>query len=78
MPVLLSGMGIFGFSLGGSAGADLAGISMAGAFGIGGPSMLYYLNIRRELKRMDGLMKRWNENFPAEEKQTKEKEGSNR
>lgn len=63
MPVLLSGMSIFGFSLGGSAGADLAGISMAGAFGIGGPSMLYYLNIKRDLDRMDALMPRWNETF---------------
>lgn len=63
MPVLLSGMAVFGFSLGSSAGADLAGISFAGALGIGGPSMLYYLNIKRDLDRMDALMPRWSQTF---------------
>jgi len=69
MPVLLSGMGIFGFSMGGSAGADLAGVSMAGALGIGAPSMLYYINIKRDLDRMDALMPRWNESFREKKKE---------
>ena len=69
MPVLLSGMGVFGLSLGGSAGADLAGVSLVGAVGIGGPSMLYYLNIKRDLDRMDALMPRWNESFREKKKE---------
>lgn len=64
-PVLLGGIAVYGFASGGQRGPDLAGVALAGAVGIGGPSMLYYLNIKRELKRMDGLMKRWNDSFPA-------------
>jgi len=69
MPVLLSGMAIFGFSMGNAAGGDLAGISMSGALGIGGPSMLYYLNIKRDLDRMDALMPRWNQSFREKKKE---------
>jgi len=66
LPVLLSGIAIFGLASGLSSGPDLAGVSMAEALGIGGPSMLYYLNVRRDLPRMNALMGRWNGNFPAE------------
>lgn len=75
-PVLLAGIAVYGFASGGERGPDLAGVSLAGAVGIGGPSMLYYLNIKRELKRMDGLMKRWNDNFPAEVINGGKKEGN--
>jgi hypothetical protein len=56
-------MAVFGFAMGNPAGADLAGISASAALGIGAPSMLYYLNIKRDLDRMDALMKDWNQTF---------------
>ena len=71
VPVLLSGMAVFGFAMGGTAGADLSGICLVGALGIGGPSMLYYSNIKRDLDRMDALMKKWDESFREKKKEGK-------
>jgi hypothetical protein len=66
LPVLLSGIAVFGLASGISSGPDLAGVCLAGGLGIGGPSMLYYLNVKRELPRMNALMRQWNGIFPAE------------
>ena len=63
LPVLLSGIGVFGLGMGGPMGQDLAGISLAGALGIGGPSMLYYFGVQDDIERMDSLMNRWNGSF---------------
>jgi hypothetical protein len=61
VPVLLSGVAIFGLTAGGEAGEQLAGVALGGALAIGGPSMLSYWSSRGRLDRYESLKTRWND-----------------
>jgi len=65
MPVLLSGIGLYGVLLQDSGGQQLAGVTLGGAMVIGVPSMLTYWGLSGRLERMDGLMQRWSNTFES-------------
>ena len=71
VPVLLSGVAIFGLVTGGDAGEQLAGVALGGALAIGGPSMLSYWGSKGRLDRYQSLMTRWNDSVNKGEDKTR-------
>lgn len=65
LPVLLSGIGLYGALLNDAGGQQLAGVTLGGAMVIGVPSMLTYWGLSGRLERMDGLIKRWSDTFES-------------
>jgi hypothetical protein len=63
VPVLLSGIGLYGLLLDEPAGQQLAGVTLGGAMVIGVPSMLSYWGLSGRVDRMDRLLRRWSENL---------------
>jgi hypothetical protein len=63
VPLLLSGIGLYGLALGGTTGDALAGVMLGGALAAGVPSVLTYWSLRARLERIDGLLARWNVAF---------------
>jgi len=63
VPVLLSGIGLYGLALGGATGNALAGVMLGGSLAAGVPSVLTYWSLRGRLERVDGLLARWNVAF---------------
>lgn len=63
VPVLLSGIGLYGVLAEEPGGQQLAGVSLGGAMVIGVPSMLTYWGLSGRLERMDRLMRRWSDTF---------------
>ncbi|MEK7766478.1 MAG: hypothetical protein AAB368_09590, partial [bacterium] len=63
VPVLLSGIGLYGLALGGATGDALAGVMLGGAMVAGVPSMLTYWSLQGRVRRLDGLLAHWNEAF---------------
>jgi hypothetical protein len=71
VPVLLSGVAVFGLVQGGDSGDQLAGICLGGALAIGGPSMLSYWGLRDRLDRYQSLMTRWKDSVHKGEDKTR-------
>ena len=59
VPVLLSGIGLYGILLDEPAGQQLAGVTLGGAMVIGVPSMLTYWGLNDRLEHLDALLQRW-------------------
>ena len=68
IPVLLSGVAIYGLSAGTEQGEDLAGIAVGAALVMAVPSMLRYWSLKTRLARVEGLIGLLDRNLPTMEK----------
>ncbi len=63
IPVILSGFAFYGFSIGNSAGEDLAGLSIGASLVIAIPSLLRYLSARRRLSGLCEIIGVWEQHL---------------
>lgn len=68
IPVLFSGIALYGLSAGTAQGEDLAGLAIGAALVMAVPSMLRYWSLKTRLDRVDGLINLWDRNLPTMEK----------